>query len=379
MVYFDVSGVDGEAMKVLEHYHPAQIKMREQTDLISVVIAAYNIADYIERGVNSVRSQTYQNLEIIVVDDGSTDGTGELCDNLARKDARVHVIHKENGGPAQARNAGIARAKGSYIGFVDGDDWIYPDMYENMLGAMREQEADIAVCRYRQVHKTHTEDESVDRAVVFEGQEALQYYVQETKEYAIQNAAWNKLYRRQLLTGITFPEGKWYEDIMFATLALAHVRRCVYLDTAYYNYIIDREGSIMNTQINPRTFTDQIPAYYEKTRFLKELGREDLADIHDYFFYKRLLLFYDRLQKTDIPEKDKYLEQITQMIRDNRENYARAYHCPVADRRDYEKMKLFLKSPARYRRKMQWEEQVMIPLKVKIKRNVRAMKTRLNR
>ena len=379
MVYFDVSGVDGEAMKVLEHYHPAQIKMREQTDLISVVIAAYNIADYIERGVNSVRSQTYQNLEIIVVDDGSTDGTGELCDNLARKDARVHVIHKENGGPAQARNAGIARAKGSYIGFVDGDDWIDPDMYENMLGAMREQEADIAVCRYRQVHKTHTEDESVDRAVVFEGQEALQYYVQETKEYAIQNAAWNKLYRRQLLTGITFPEGKWYEDIMFATLALAHVRRCVYLDKEYYNYIIDREGSIMNTQINPRTFTDQIPAYYEKTRFLKELGREDLADIHDYFFYKRLLLFYDRLQKTDIPEKDKYLEQITQMIRDNRENYARAYHCPVADRRDYEKMKLFLKSPARYRRKMQWEEQVMIPLKVKIKRNVRAMKTRLNR
>ena len=181
------------------------------------------------------------------------------------------------------------------------------------------------------------------------------------------------------MTGITFPEGKWYEDIMFATLALAHVSRCVYLDTAYYNYIIDREGSIMNTQINPRTFTDQIPAYYEKTRFLKELGREDLADIHDYFFYKRLLLFYDRLQKTDIPEKDKYLEQITQMIRDNRENYARAYHCPVADRRDYEKMKLFLKSPARYRRKMQWEEQVMIPLKVKIKRNVRAMKTRLNR
>ncbi len=355
-------------MKILEHYRPSQIEMRNQTDLISVIVAAYNIADYIERGINSIRSQTYQNLEIIVVDDGSTDATGDICDGLALKDARVKVIHKENGGPAQARNTGIAQAKGRYFGFVDGDDWIDPDMYEKMLGALREQDADIAICRYRQVHKTHTEDLSVDRTIVFDGQEALQYYVQETKEYAIQNAAWNKLYKREILDGITFPVGKWYEDIMFATMAMARANRCVYLDTACYNYIIDREGSIMNTQINPRTFTDQIPAYYEKTKFLKELGRQDLADVHDYFFYKRLLLFYDRLQKTDIPDKDKYSEQITQIIRDNREHYARAYACPVADRRDYDKMKLFLKSPARYRCRIRLEEQVVIPLKVKIKR-----------
>lgn len=386
MVYFDVSGMDapcrlrlcrhfwrsasrnGGTMKILEHYRPLPIEIRNQTNLISVIVAAYNIADYIERGINSIRSQTYQNLEIIVVDDGSTDTTGDICDRLAMKDARVQVIHKENGGPAQARNVGIARAKGSYIGFVDGDDWIDPDMYEKMLGALKEQEADIAICRYRQVHKTYTEDLSVDRAVVFEEQEALQYYVQETKEYAIQNAAWNKLYKREILTGIAFPSGKWYEDIMFATMALARAGRCVYLDTAYYNYIIDREGSIMNTQINPRTFTDQIPAYYEKTKFLIKLGRQDLADVHDYFFYKRLLLFYDRLQKTDVPDKDQYLEQIKQIIRDNSEHYEKVYACPVADPRDYAKIKLFLKSPARYERKMQFEEQIVIPLKVKVKR-----------
>ncbi len=362
-------------MRIIEHFHPS-ISIRNQTVLISVIIAAYNIEEYIKRGIDSVRSQTYGNLEIIVVDDGSTDATGVICDRLAAQDARIRVIHKKNGGPADARNVGIAAARGSYIGFVDGDDWIDPDMYEKMLGAMREQDADLAVCRYRQVHKTHTEDGSVDRAVVFEEQEALQYYVQETKEYVIQNAAWNKLYRRQLLTGIAFPEGKWYEDIMFATMALAHAKRCVYLDTAYYNYIIDREGSIMNTQINPRTFTDQIPAYYEKTKFLKELGREDLADIHDYFFYKRLLLFYDRLQKSNASGKEQYLEQITQVIRDNREHYARAYHCPVADPRDYEKMKLFLKSPARYRRRIRWEEQVVIPLKVAAKRCLNHMKKR---
>ena len=354
-------------MKVLEQYHPSKINAGNQADLISVVVPAYNIADYVERGVNSVRNQTYRNLEIIVVNDGSTDNTGALCDRIASEDERVQVIHKENSGPAEARNVGIARAKGSYIGFVDGDDWIDPDMYEKMLSALKEQHADIAICRYRHVYKSHTEDESVDRAILFEGQEALQYYVQETEEYAIQNAAWNKLYKREVLANITFPVGKWYEDIMFATMALSHANRCIYLDTACYNYIIDREGSIMNTQINPRTFTDQIPAYYEKTKFLKELGRQDLADIHDYFFYKRLLLFYSQLEKLDIPDKGDFLKQLTQIIRDNRDNYARAYACSVADSRDYKKMKLFLKSPARYSRRIRWEERVVIPLKVKIK------------
>lgn len=355
-------------MKILEHYHPSPIRTEDQAELISVIVAAYNIADYIARGVNSIRNQTYHNLEIIVVDDGSTDTTGVLCDRIASEDSRVQVIHKENGGPAQARNVGIALAKGSYIGFVDGDDWIDPDMYEKMLGALKEQQADIAICRYRQVYKTHTEDQSVDRAVIFEGQEALQYYVQETKEYAIQNAAWNKLYKKEVLADIAFPEGKWYEDIMFATMALSRADRCIYLDSACYNYIIDREGSIMNTQINPRTFTDQIPAYYEKTAFLKKLGRQDLADIHDYFLYKRLLLFYNRLYDADCAEREKYLGRTAQIIRDNRENYARAYGCPSADPRDYRKMKLFLKSPKRYIRRIHMEERVVIPLKVKMKR-----------
>ena len=354
-------------MKILEKYHPSKISVDNQTELISIIVPAYNIAAYIERGVGSVCNQTYRNLEIIVVDDGSTDDTGVICDRLAVEDERVQVIHKENGGPAEARNVGIAKAKGVYIGFVDGDDWIDPDMYEKMLSALKEQQADIAICRYRQVYKSHTEDESIDRAVLFERQEALQYYVQETEEYFIRNAAWNKLYRREILENIAFPVGKWYEDIMFATMVLGRTGRCIYLDTALYNYIIDREESIMNTQINPRTFTDQIPAYCEKTKYLKDLGRQDLADIHDYFFYKRLLQFYSRLEKTDLPERNEFMERLAQIIQDNKDNYARAYACPVADSRDYMKMKLFLKSPRRFIRRIRLEEQVVIPLKAKIK------------
>ncbi len=356
-------------MRVLEHYRPAKAGADGAPPLISVIVTAYNIEAYIERGVKSVCGQTYPNLEIIVVDDGSKDRTGAICDRLAKEDGRVHIIHKENGGPAEARNVALLQARGEFIGFVDGDDWIDADMYETMLGALLEQQADIAICRYRQVSKTNTEDFSVDRAVVFDGQEALQYYIEEKEEYTIQNAAWNKLYRKEILENLTFPAGKWYEDIMFATMALSRAKRCVYLDTAYYNYIIDREGSIMNTQINPRTFTDQIPAYYEKTKFLQGLGRQDLADIHDYFFYKRLLIFYARLKlkKNGIENQDAYLEKIRKILYDNKEHVKEVFHCRAADARDRKKAVIFLESPERYVRKVRREEEIIIPLKVKIK------------
>jgi glycosyltransferase involved in cell wall biosynthesis len=354
-------------MKIIEHYRPV-IPQERQTDLLSVIVAAYNIEDYIERGVLSVCTQTYRNLEIILVDDGSTDGTGAVCDRLAAQDERIHVIHKENGGLAQARNTGLSQAHGRYIGFVDGDDWIEPDMYEKLLGALLEKDADLAVCRYRQVYRSHTEDDSVDRAVLFEDDEALRYYIEETKEYAIQNAAWNKLYTREILENVSFPEGKWYEDIIFATVVLSRAKRCIYLDTACYNYIIDREGSIMNAKINSRIFTDLIPTYMEKTQFLQDLGRQDLADIHDYFFYKRLLIYYKQIkEQKNLAQKRAYLNKITDIIYSNAEHVRQVFCCSAATRKDYRRMKLFLNSPAAYCRSVRWDEKVVIPLKVRVK------------
>lgn len=354
-------------MKILPNYQYPSIPPDQQTNLISVIIPAYNIAPYLERGVTSVLNQTYRNLEIILVDDGSTDGSGEICDKLAKKDARIVVIHKKNGGPAEARNFGMDAAKGDFIGFVDSDDWIDADMYERMLGAMSAEQADMAVCRYRRVYKDHVEDASIDRLIVFEKQEALQYYVEEREEYDIQNAAWNKLYHRKLLEKQRFPLGKWYEDIMFSVNALSGADRCVYLDSACYNYIIDREGSIMNTKINPRTFTDQIPAYWERSSFLKSLGRRDLADIHDYFVYKRLLLFYNELKKSGEPDKKKYLQKITDIIYENRDEYDRVYQCSVANPNEKRKMELFLKSPKLYWCVMRINEAVILPIKMQKK------------
>lgn len=353
-------------MEILNQYRPPELHKEEQTELLSVIVAAYNIDAYIERGVRSVCDQTYHNLEIIVVDDGSTDDTGRILDKLAEDDARIQVIHEENGGLAHARNTGMAVARGSYIGFVDGDDWIDPDMYEKMFSALKDKQADVAVCRYRQISRTQTLDESADRAVLFEGQEALAVYVEERKEFEIQNAAWNKLYRKELLVGMSFPEGRWYEDIVFTTQALARAGRCIYLDIALYNYIIDREGSIMNRKINPRTFTDQIPAYYEKTRFLKKLGREDLALTHDYFFYKRLLLFYGNIFEAG--DSGDYLPKLEEILRRERKRAETAFQSPVADPKDRKRLKLFYRSPAAYCRKLRWNDRVVIPCKVWVKR-----------
>lgn len=353
-------------MEILKQYRPPKLHRDEQTELISVIVAAYNIEAFIERGVRSVCEQTYRNLEIIVVDDGSVDATGRILDELAENDSRMRVIHEENGGLAHARNTGIAAAQGSYIGFVDGDDWIDPDMYEKLFSALKDKQADIAVCRYRQVSRTRTLDESVDRAVLFEGQEALAVYVEEREEFSIQNAAWNKLYRKKLLIGNPFPEGRWYEDIVFATEALARAGRCIYLDIALYNYIIDREESIMNCRINSRTFTDQIPAYYDKTKLLKELGREDLALTHDYFFYKRLLLFYWELSKAE--DGETYMLRLQEILEKDRKRAEEAFLSPIADPRDRRKLKLFYRSPNAYCSKQRWDEQVVIPCKVRVKR-----------
>ena len=118
-----------------------------QSDLlISVVVTAYNIEKYLPRCLDSLIAQTYQKLEIIVVDDGSTDRTGQICDRYAAECSHLSVIHKENGGPSAARNAGVKIAKGDYIGYVDGDDWVEPDMYEEMLRACTDLQVPVAIC-----------------------------------------------------------------------------------------------------------------------------------------------------------------------------------------------------------------------------------------
>lgn len=354
-------------MKIIEQYWPAPIMPEKQTDTISVVMTVYNIDLYLDRAVRSVLDQTYRNLEVILVDDGSTDRCPQICDRYAKEDPRVKVIHKKNGGAYEGRNVGIKHATGVYLTFVDGDDWLDPDMYEGMLSCMKEYGADMAVCRYKWVRRDSTVDKSTGRMAVMEGQELLTKFLEEDEAYQIQNAVWNKLYLRSILGDLEFPNSL-YEDMLYTIRLLTKTKRSVYIDHAWYNYLCDRSGSTTNRGLNPHIFSDLIPNLYERSEFLRSIGREDLALLQDYFLYKRLLLFYTAVSRSRDPQKKEYQDFLNKKIQAGRTQYVAVFQIPQANPNEYRKMKLFLFSPRLYLAAMRLNDSLLIPVKTRLAR-----------
>ncbi len=352
-------------MKIIENYCPKRIPLEEQNEVISVAVAVYNVAAYLDRAIISLINQTYQNLEIILVDDGSTDCCAEICDRYAAQDKRIKVIHKENGGLFTSRNVGIENATGTYLAFLDGDDWIEEDMYEKMLSAMREHGAELAVCRYKWVYADRTVDLSTGKAAVMEGQEMLAKYLEEDDAFQIQNAAWNKLYRRSLVGNLRFPK-RLYEDMLYTIQLLNKLSKSIYLDRAYHNYVCDRNTSIMNMGINEKIFTDLIPNLYDRSAFLRQIKREDLALLQDYFMYKRILLFYTATSRSKNPYKKKYMKLLKDKLREpDKSSYAAIFSIPQANPREYQKLKIFLFSPQLYLLAMWLNDKIVVPIKTK--------------
>ena len=334
---------------------------------ITVIVSIYNVETYVEKSIQSIQNQTYENLEIILVDDGSTDQSGKICDEYAKMDSRIKVLHKTNGGLSSARNAGVAAATGTYIAFVDGDDWIDPEMYEGMLKAMQTYDADLAICNYKEVSRMGVKDTSTDNVTVFEGRETLKVFIEEDETYQIQNAAWNKLYKRSLMGDLRFPEGKLFEDIVYTTKLLASSKRAVYVDKAYYNYIFDRSDSIMNSKKVERLLTDQVPAYKEKGEFLLSIGEKELFLIHQYFFYKRMLLHYKEAMEKRPEGYKSFLKELQKVICEK----------PICleafkgqSKGELVRMRLFTISPSLYYNFTKINETYIIPYKqIKISQN----------
>ena len=205
--------------------------------LVSVIIPAYNIEDYIGRCLDSIISQTYKNLEIIVVDDGSRDYTGEILDNYAKKDRRIKVIHKENGGVSSARNKGIEAAEGDYIGFIDGDDLIEPEMYKTLVDLLEEENADIAHCGYQMVFP--------DRIDYYHntGKKKIQTTEEGLKDLLsgemIEPGLVNKLYKNELIKNCRLNETvKINEDLLMNYQLFKLSQKSVYYDITPYSYMI---------------------------------------------------------------------------------------------------------------------------------------------
>lgn len=336
-----------------------------QTDLVSVCIPVYNVEDYLCTCLDSVLAQSYKNLDIVLVDDGSTDRTGTICDDYASRDNRINVIHKTNGGIFSSRNECLKNVSGEYICWIDGDDTMEPSMIESMLSALKAEDADMCVCRYALVYDDYSERGDTGTVYVYDGMELMEEFLLEERRIPIQNAVWNKLYKKSLAEGITFP-ALWYEDMVYTLQLIGRSARSVYLDTSYYNYKCDRAASVSNTGINPHTYTDLIPNFLDRSAYLESAGRHDLALISDYMIYKRILSYVNLVYKSDDPDKKEHLKILDGHIRAAAERFDEIYAVPYANPNEYRKMKLYLKSKALYHAFMKINEGFFIPLKVKI-------------
>lgn len=227
-------------------------------DTISIVIPAYNIQDYLGATLDSVLAQTYENLEIIVVNDGSKDATGAVADAYAVKDSRIRVIHKENGGVTSARLRGVAEATGEYIGFVDGDDFIEPQMYARLMENMQTYDADISHCGYQMVFPSRVDYYyNTGRIVEQDHTSGLQDLI---AGGFVEPALWNKLFRRSLFEGLEAKMDfsiKINEDVLMNYLLFQAASRSVFEDVCPYHYVL-REGSAANSRLNAHKLRDPL-------------------------------------------------------------------------------------------------------------------------
>ena len=323
---------------------------------VSVIIPCYNLGDRIGRCLDSVLAQEYTDLDIIVIDDGSTDGSGEICDRYAAKDGRIRVIHQENAGIGSVRNTGLDTARGELIAFVDGDDLALPHMIRSMVGAMTDNDAQMAVCRYLQAgdKEAAAAVEKADvRVRVLTRDEALYALVAEDDATVIQNAVWNKLYRRELFFPkdggdiLRYPNHR-YEEIVVTAKLIAGCVRVAYIDEPLYVYVTDRTGSIMNSGGLAQLLKEQIPSYWERDGFLVSIGKKELADVHDYIVGKKLLELHTAGRRSGENEAVRELDGV---IRSRyRDRFSEIYDSglPVADPHHRLRMRLFLIHPALY-------------------------------
>ena len=216
--------------------------------MISIIVPVYKVELYLDKCIRSILSQYFHDFELILVDDASPDRCGRMCDYWASQDPRVRVIHKEHGGLSEARNAGIAAAKGDYIGFVDSDDWIHPGMYDVLYSLAKDTNADMAVCRFVPVLENGTE--LPDKSVVKPGVYTPDHFWTECFAHSVRtyyNVAWNKLYKRELFDHIKFASGKINEDILIMRDLVKACRLIALTDEVGY-YYLQRGGSIMQSE-----------------------------------------------------------------------------------------------------------------------------------
>lgn len=208
---------------------------------LSIIIPAYNIERFIGKCVDSILAQTFTDYEIIVIDDGSTDQTPEICDRIAKKSNKITVIHQPNQGLSEVRNRGIRVSTGEYLAFIDGDDYVAADYFEKLMGLIERHKADVAGCGFKTIPVRRLYPA---KNVVLSGEKATIELLTEQETYQI--VAWNKVYKRELFDGISFPARKRNEDNLTTYKIISRANKVAYTEETLY-YYSQRDDSIMGT------------------------------------------------------------------------------------------------------------------------------------
>ncbi|MBS4212689.1 glycosyltransferase [Neobacillus rhizophilus] len=284
---------------------------------ISVIVPVYNVEKYLSKCINSIINQTYTNLEIILVDDGSTDNSGDICDCYASKDTRIKVIHKENGGLSDARNMGLGVATGGYVNFIDSDDYIHEKFHEVLMKLISSHNADIAQCDYLKIYE-ETDPEISDignnqfeKVTVLNNIEALnQLY-----NNLIKGVVWNKLYKRDLFKDIRFPKGKIHEDD-FTTYKLLFNSNKIIITSYQLYYYLQRSNSIMGSKFNAKHL-DSLEAFSNQILFFNKNELYDLKNKAIIKLENNIRGFMRKVLDSDLDNKELLFHYLVNYYREN--------------------------------------------------------------
>lgn len=275
--------------------------------MISIIVPVYNVEPYLRKCLDSILGQTYRDLEILIIDDGSTDGSGEICDEYAGKDDRIKVFHTENKGLSAARNLGLDNATGDWIGFVDSDDWIEPDMYEVLLRKAEETGADVVECGcHADYTMTSYEHRAIQRTV--SGIDAVEALIRGE----IRTQVWNKIWRRHLFIDIRFPEGYSFEDVATTYKLVGNATVTGVAENTYH--WMQRKSSISQSH-DLKNLIDYWLAYKERNDDLNSIVDEEANAIllkGCAYAIARTWVWYLRGEKDP-----KYITEISSFAREN--------------------------------------------------------------
>lgn len=266
-----------------------------KNELISIIVPIYNVEKYLKQCINSIINQTYKNIEIILVDDGSPDKCGEICDEYSKKDDRIIVIHKKNGGLSDARNKGIDIANGEYLTFVDSDDFVENNYIEKLYNSIKLNNAKIAQCG---ISKVNESSEIIEKLCYEESFVKTSYEILNNwyGKHLIENVVvWNKMYAKELFKDIRFPVGKIHED-EFTTYKLIYFsKKVTIICNPLYNYRQNND-SIMGKKFSIKRL-DLLEALEQRIQFFKEKNEKDLYENVVRVYIKQLRMYYIKTRK----------------------------------------------------------------------------------